>query len=770
MDGIILASDGVLHVHAKSDSQLEFSRDGNVLGSCGNADSDGHDHGRRLIVEKWNDCYDGDSATRSFSIGIAIGSGLFQRKFSNDHEAVAKWINSIVAEANVIYRPQLNIALSVGEVVIQQSSQGAPAWDDPNCELGLSSQLSNFRQWQQPSKRGLWHLFDDCFGVSGSSIGLATMLVGDPAGTLCMMDPVPGWNEFWNTAVSWYSFNTWKTFAHEVGHNFGGHHSFEDGQGKTGGIMDYGDGKLDGEYQFNTKYRKTEICKSIQKVIGTCSAFSIVDDGTTITTTRGTGTIITTTKGTGTTSTTTVASATTTVACGSLCQDKLGVTSTITFNGVKYTDCASLISATNDFTPGLWCTRFEAQFKVCAKSCGTCGAPSQCTSTTTASQPVTSTVTTTEIVGPVTTTTAVATTATTTGELTGIRSGDTVFLKTLSGVGKHIDVEGTVVRARWESQGDWQALVIEKEGGGSVSSGDIVYLKAHTGAHIDILDESVQARWTDKGSWQALTIEKRTGHGAVLPGDDVCFKAHTGKRLDVQDDIIRARWSECGDWQTMRIDKEVDGAVFSGASIHLIAHTGTLVDVEDAAVQARWAERGDWQTFEIESYGGRAIYSGDAVFLKAHTGKFVDVQDLAVQARWSDRGTWQKLFIQKKGGSGVIMPGDTIFLRAHTQKILDIDGAAVQARWSDRGDWQSLVIEKALSRRLRQASEDTLGLATLLGVSAGVLGVFAMLLISVSVLRLMRRRRWEKLTDAACLCKVQPVHLKEKSDVDVAGQ
>ena len=81
-----------------------------------------------------------------------------------------------------------------------------------------------------------------------------------------------------NTGVVWYSERTWKTFAHEVGHNFGGrppgssccllhfadrscvydeagHHSFEKGQGKTGGIMDYGDGTLNGIFQFNTQFR-----------------------------------------------------------------------------------------------------------------------------------------------------------------------------------------------------------------------------------------------------------------------------------------------------------------------------------------------------------------------------------------------------------------------------------------------------------------------------------------------------------------------------------
>jgi hypothetical protein len=57
--------------------------------------------------------------------------------------------------------------------------------------------------------------------------------------------------------------NTWETVAHEIGHNFGAEHSFEDGVGQTGGIMDYGDGIYNGVHQFNTKYRKTDVCAAI---------------------------------------------------------------------------------------------------------------------------------------------------------------------------------------------------------------------------------------------------------------------------------------------------------------------------------------------------------------------------------------------------------------------------------------------------------------------------------------------------------------------------
>jgi hypothetical protein len=284
----------------------------------------------------------------------------------------------------------------------------------------------------------------------------------------------------------------------------------------------------------------------------------------------------------------------------------------------------------------------------------------------------------------------------------GINSGDTVFLKTRSGKGKHIDIEGVAVRARWESRGAWQAIRIEKESGGTIYSGDVVYLKAHTGAHIDVFDGIVQARWNDTGSWQAMTIEKRIGSGAILPDDIVCLKAHTLKNLDVEDDVVRARWNECESWQAMKIEKEVVGALRSADSIHLLAHTGNRVEVDGTVVRARWSEPGLWQTFVIETYGGRAIYSGDAVFLRAHTGALLHVQDTAVAAVWDEKGAWQTFTIQRKDGSGPVMPGDNIFLRAHTGRFVEVSGDAVQANWWEMGKWQTLVVERSAFRRLTE--------------------------------------------------------------------
>merc|ERR1712151_30760 len=61
--------------------------------------------------------------------------------------------------------------------------------------------------------------------------------------------------------------------------NLAGQHSFEKGQGITGGIMDYGDGKLSGIYQFNTRYRKAEMCAELNSKKPVCGNLFAVTSG-----------------------------------------------------------------------------------------------------------------------------------------------------------------------------------------------------------------------------------------------------------------------------------------------------------------------------------------------------------------------------------------------------------------------------------------------------------------------------------------------------------
>ncbi|KAI9362100.1 hypothetical protein DFJ73DRAFT_773371 [Zopfochytrium polystomum] len=64
----------------------------------------------------------------------------------------------------------------------------------------------------------------------------------------------------------------WLTMAHEFGHNINASHAFEDGQGTTGGVMDYADGRYPigtGYYGFHPVYNKPDICPYLARFQGT---------------------------------------------------------------------------------------------------------------------------------------------------------------------------------------------------------------------------------------------------------------------------------------------------------------------------------------------------------------------------------------------------------------------------------------------------------------------------------------------------------------------
>mmetsp|Transcript_23332 Transcript_23332/g.65304 ORF Transcript_23332/g.65304 Transcript_23332/m.65304 type:complete len:781 (+) Transcript_23332:72-2414(+) len=229
--------------------------------------------GRRLEfapdnIERWTDCYAYDGATRVLSMGVAVGTRLYTAEgILGSVDDTLDWLQSVFAKANLVYTPQVNFVLTISDVYIPHASGETESWDD--CALGISSQLSEFSRWGQRSRQGLWHLFDNCYDMwPGGAIGLA--YVGHANAGICAMDQATfniGSGScvdcYANTGVTWYSSNAWKTFAHEIGHNFGADHAFDNGQGTTGGIMDYGDGTLNGIFQFNTNFTKEDICTVI---------------------------------------------------------------------------------------------------------------------------------------------------------------------------------------------------------------------------------------------------------------------------------------------------------------------------------------------------------------------------------------------------------------------------------------------------------------------------------------------------------------------------
>ena len=134
----------------------------------------------------------------------------------------------------------------------------------------INNQLDRFGQWADNGGFGaiefdLAHNITNHFPPPGT-VGLAWI------GTLNQ----PGYRH----AVSNLTNPTWLTFIHELGHNFGMSHTFDEGQGNTGGFMDYNNGPWIDEFSWNPQYTLNEFEAEVNSApIAACSSIGtpIVD-------------------------------------------------------------------------------------------------------------------------------------------------------------------------------------------------------------------------------------------------------------------------------------------------------------------------------------------------------------------------------------------------------------------------------------------------------------------------------------------------------------
>jgi hypothetical protein len=224
-------------------------------------------------VRWWPGCFASDFIMHKFVVGVLVDYPAFKR-LGRDASKVKSIIEKTFMRASLVYEKQMHVKLEIGSFAVYESIKGPeyirscePTTTHTSFMRDKVQKLTNNKNENYPLPReGVVHMFTGCRDDEEGIAGLAYV------GTIC--------REGWNVGVDQIGTGSkyWYIFAHELGHNFNGRHSFEEGEGRTGGIMDYGDGKLDGVYQFNTKYRKRAMCFKLNERVNKCYGKFVMTD------------------------------------------------------------------------------------------------------------------------------------------------------------------------------------------------------------------------------------------------------------------------------------------------------------------------------------------------------------------------------------------------------------------------------------------------------------------------------------------------------------
>ena len=227
-------------------------------------------------IDRWTpSCFANDNQLNLISIGVMIDYSVY-KTFNGNYAEIYAAIQHMYANINMIYKKQMNIQFQIYDIVVaSQITSDNAAWNfalsdqnDPSSCIasanGINDQLYQFSRWlgkNQPKKYAIWNLITNCWPITNkpTTVGLAWI------GSACSSD--------YKAGVISLTSTSWITIAHEISHLLGGLHTFQQGQGKTGGLMDYGLPSLNGAIQFNTKYSKQQICDGINKMKNAQSSF-----------------------------------------------------------------------------------------------------------------------------------------------------------------------------------------------------------------------------------------------------------------------------------------------------------------------------------------------------------------------------------------------------------------------------------------------------------------------------------------------------------------
>jgi predicted chitinase len=283
------------------------------------------------------------------------------------------------------------------------------------------------------------------------------------------------------------------------------------------------------------------------------------------------------------------------------------------------------------------------------------------------------------------------------------------FVGAANNGGGAVNATATVAQA-------WETFSLVDINGGSLVSGDSVFIQAGNGQYFQALNgggSTLNAGSNNTQTWETFKVVKQSGTGAINNGDIVGLQDNTGSWVSAANGgggTVFAYGGALGSWEQFKINglpaaapqptppgnnpTTVNGVSFRTQVGYFVGASndgGSTVIATATVAQA-------WETFSLIDINGGSLASGDSVYIKAGNGQYFQALNgggSSLNAGSNNTQAWETFKVVKQNGSGTLKTGDVVGLQANSGSWVSAEnggGGTVFAYGGALGSWESLSI------------------------------------------------------------------------------
>jgi chitinase len=266
---------------------------------------------------------------------------------------------------------------------------------------------------------------------------------------------------------------------------------------------------------------------------------------------------------------------------------------------------------------------------------------------------------------------------------------------------------GGAVNATASVAQGWETFSLEDINGGTLQSGDSVYVRAGNGQYFQAVNgggSTLNAASNNTQAWETFKVVRASGTGTVANGDVIGLQTSNGKWVSAQNGgggSVYAYGNALGSWEQLKIgglsSSTPSPVTIAGVTLRTSSQSRYVGAQNNGggAVNATATVAQGWETFSIVDVNGGTLQSGDSVYVRAGNGQYfqaVNGGGSTLNAASNNTQAWETFKVVRASGAGTVSHGDTIGLQTSSGKWVSAEnggGGTVNANGAGLGSFES---------------------------------------------------------------------------------